>query len=284
MMRSSKVTRANSDPEIILSWLTNKQSTHTIQQYTCTIQQFMEFTGKDLSSVMLEDIQDYLRSLTLRKQKVSTIKVKLMIIKSLFSYCVKTGYLKVNPASMIENPKVNETISEKLLTVKDVKQLIDHALTTRDKLLVKVMFGLGLRVSETVNLKWSNFRVSDEVVNVSLIGKGSKQRTILVIRNLWEELQQLKQDGIDYLFTAYQRNSPLRRNSAHTLLKKIAKRAGLSDQLSCHWLRHSHATEAIKGGCDLSLLQQSLGHSSITTTQKYLCLRVGEGSGNYIDF
>lgn len=283
-MRSSKVTRANSDPEIILSWLTNKQSTHTIQQYTCTIQQFMEFTGKDLSSVMLEDIQDYLRSLTLRKQKVSTIKVKLMIIKSLFSYCVKTGYLKVNPASMIENPKVNETISEKLLTVKDVKQLIDHALTTRDKLLVKVMFGLGLRVSETVNLKWSNFRVSDEVVNVSLIGKGSKQRTILVIRNLWEELQQLKQDGIDYLFTAYQRNSPLRRNSAHTLLKKIAKRAGLSDQLSCHWLRHSHATEAIKGGCDLSLLQQSLGHSSITTTQKYLCLRVGEGSGNYIDF
>lgn len=284
MMRSSKVTRANSDPEIILSWLTNKQSTHTIQQYTCTIQQFMEFMGKDLSSVMLEDIQDYLRSLTLRKQKASTIKVKLMIIKSLFSYCVKTGYLKVNPASMIENPKVNETISEKLLTVKDVKQLIDHALTTRDKLLVKVMFGLGLRVSETVNLKWSNFRVSDEVVNVSLIGKGSKQRTILVIRNLWEELQQLKQDGIDYLFTAYQRNSPLRRNSAHTLLKKIAKRAGLSEQLSCHWLRHSHATEAIKGGCDLSLLQQSLGHSSITTTQKYLCLRVGEGSGNYIDF
>lgn len=284
MMRSSKVTRAISDPEMILSWLTNKQSTHTIQQYTYTIQQFMEFMGKDLSSVMLEDIQDYLRSLTLRKQKASTIKVKLMIIKSLFSYCVKTGYLKVNPASMIENPKVNETISEKLLTVKDVKQLIDHALTTRDKLLVKVMFGLGLRVSETVNLKWSNFRVSDEVVNVSLIGKGSKQRTILVIRNLWEELQELKQDGIDYLFTAYQRNSPLRRNSAHTLLKKIAKRAGLSEQLSCHWLRHSHATEAIKGGCDLSLLQQSLGHSSITTTQKYLCLRVGEGSGNYIDF
>ena len=283
-MRSSKVTRANNDSEMLLSWLTNKRSAHTQRQYTCTIQQFLAFTGKDLSEIMLEDIQDYLRSLTLRKQKASTIKVKLMIIKSLFSYCVKTGYLKVNPASMIESPKVNETISEKLLTIEDVNKLIDHAQTTRDKLLVKVMFGLGLRVSETVNLKWSNFRVDDDLVNLSIVGKGSKQRTILVIPSLWEELQELRQEGIDYLFTAYKRNSPLRRNSAHTLLKKIAKRASLSEQLSCHWLRHSHATEAIKGGCDLSLLQQSLGHSSITTTQKYLCLRVGEGSGNYIDF
>lgn len=106
MMSSSKVTRAISDPEMILSWLTNKQSTHTRQQYTYTIQQFMEFMGKDLSEIMLEDIQDYLRSLTLRQQKASTIKVKLMIIKSLFSYCVKTGYLKVNAASMIESDRL----------------------------------------------------------------------------------------------------------------------------------------------------------------------------------
>ena len=283
-MPSEKVTRANTDAQMLLSWLTNKQSIHTQRQYTCTIQQFLAFTGKDLSQIMVEDIQDYLRSLKLRNQKASTIKVKLMIIKSLFSYCVKTGYLRVNPASMVDSPKVNDTISQKLLTVDDVKRLISQAKTTRDKLLIKIMFGLGLRVSEAVNLKWSNFRFDGDLVNLSIVGKGSKQRTILVIATLWEELQQLRQEGIDYLFTAYHRNSPLRRNTAHTLLKKIAQRAGYSEQLSCHWLRHSHATEAIKGGCDLSLLQQSLGHSSITTTQKYLCLRVGEGSGNYIDF
>ena len=91
--------------------------------------------------------------------------------------------------------RTTETISEKLLTVEDVKQLIDHAKTTRDKLLVKVMFGLGLRVSETVNLKWSNFRVDDELVNLSIVGKGSKQRTILVIPSLWDELQELRQEG-----------------------------------------------------------------------------------------
>ncbi len=283
-MDSYKVTRATTDNEMLLSWLTNKRSINTQKQYNCTIQQFLAFTGKELAQIMVEDIQDYMRSLQLRQQKPSTIKLKLMIIKSLFSYCVKTGYLKVNPASMIEAPKVNDTISQKLLTVKDIQKLITHAKTTRDKLLIKIMFGLGLRVSEAVNLKWSNFIVDDELVNLSIVGKGSKQRTISVIPELWIELQQLKKDDIDYVFTAYKRNSPLRRNSAHTLLKKIANRAGLSEQLSCHWLRHSHATEAIKGGCDLSLLQQSLGHSSITTTQKYLCLRVGEGSGNYIDF
>jgi integrase/recombinase XerD len=282
-MVNPKVTRANTDSEMILSWLTNKQSIYTQKQYNYTIKQFLEFTGKDLSSVKVEDIQDYLRSLQLRKYQASTIKVKLKIIKSLFSYCLKTGYLKGNPAMMVDNPKVEDKISQKLLTVKEVKRLMDNANSIRDKLLVKLMFGLGLRVSEAVNLKWSNFKVSDGVVNLSVIGKGSKQRTVLVIPSLWQELQQLKRDGIDYLFTAYNRNTPLKRNSAHTLLKKIADRAGLTDKLSCHWLRHSHATEAIKGGCDLSLLQQSLGHSSITTTQKYLCLRVGEGSGSYID-
>lgn len=69
-----------------------------------------------------------------------------------------------------------------------------------------------------------------------------------------------------YIFEQF---TPLRRTSAHVLLKKIAERAGLTDKISCHWLRHSHATEAIKGGCDISLLQQSLGHSSIPTTFIY---------------
>lgn len=282
-MIGSLITRATNDREIILSWLTSKQSKHTQKQYTCIIKHFFEFVDKELSLVVVEDIQDYLKSLKLRNYKLSTIKVQLMVIKSFFSYCVKTGYLPVNPASVIDNPKVIDTISEKLITVDDVKKLIDNAKNMRDKLLVKMMFGLGLRVSETCNLKWSDFSVNEGVVNLSVIGKGSKQRTVLVIPSLWNELQELKRDGIDYLFTAYQRNSPLRRTSAHVLLKKIATRADLTDKISCHWLRHSHATEAIKGGCDISLLQQSLGHSSITTTQKYLCLRVGEGSGSYID-
>lgn len=282
-MGNSKVTRANNDAEMILSWLTNKQSIHTQKQYSRIITHFLDFVGKDLADVKVEDIQDYLRSLHLRNQQPSTIKVKLMIIKSLFSYCLKTGYIQSNPAILIDNPKVEDKISQKLLTVEDVKKLIEYADKIRDKLLIKVMFGLGLRVSEAVNLKWSNFRDSNGIVNLSVMGKGRKQRTVLVIPSLWQELQQLRCEGGEYLFIGRCSQTPLRRNTAHWTLKQIAKKAGLTEELSCHWLRHSHATEAIKGGCDLSLLQQSLGHSSITTTQKYLCLRVGEGSGSYID-
>ncbi|MBD2395466.1 tyrosine-type recombinase/integrase [Cyanobacterium aponinum FACHB-4101] len=282
-MLSSKLTRAENDSEIVLSWLRNKQSVHTQKQYSYTIEHFLQFTGKNLSQIMIEDIQDYLRSLKLRNQKVSTIKVKLMTIKSLFSYCVKTGYLPLNPAAMVDNPRVNDNISQKLLTVEDVKMLMSHTMGIRDKLLIKIMFGLGLRVSEAINLRWVNFSVDGEKVNLTIVGKGNRQRTVLVIPSLWQELQQLRKKGTDYLFTASKDNVPMRRNTAHNMLKKVGRKAGLNQDLSCHWLRHSHATEAIKGGCDLSLLQQSLGHSSIITTQKYLCLRKNEGSGNYIN-
>ncbi|MTF40383.1 tyrosine-type recombinase/integrase [Cyanobacterium aponinum] len=283
-MLSSKLTRAENDSEIVLSWLRNKQSVHTQKQYSYTIEHFLQFTGKNLSQIMIEDIQDYLSSLKLRNQKVSTIKVKLMTIKSLFSYCVKTGYLPLNPAAMVDNLRVNDNISQKLLTVDDVKRLMSHTTGIRDKLLIKVMFGLGLRVSEAINLQWANFSVDGEKVNLTIVGKGNRQRTVLVIPSLWQELQELRKEGRDYLFTASKKNVPMRRNTAHNMLKRVGKKAELNQDLSCHWLRHSHATEAIKGGCDLSLLQQSLGHSSITTTQKYLCLRKNEGSGNYINF
>lgn len=280
MMHSSKATRALKDSEIILSWLTNKQSVHTQKQYSYIIQHFLEFTGKDLAEISVEDIQDYIKSLKLREQKISTIKVKLMVIKSLFSYCLKTGYLSLNPSVLVDNPKVNDNISQKLLSVEDVKGLMSHTEKVRDRLLIKIMFGLGLRVSEAINLTWANFSIDDGKVNLTIVGKGNKPRTVLVIPNLWQELQELRKDGYDYLFRGSHLNIPMRRNTAHYMLKRVGQKAGLGDNLSCHWLRHSHATEAIKGGCDLSLLQ---GHSSITTTQEYLCLRKNEGSGTYVD-
>ncbi|WP_446684858.1 tyrosine-type recombinase/integrase (plasmid) [Cyanobacterium sp. IPPAS B-1200] len=283
MVRLSGVTRAQKDEEIILSWLTNKQSIHTQKQYGYTIQHFLAFTDKDLAEISVEDIQDYMKSLKLREQKISTIKVKLMIIKSLFSYCLKTGYLSLNPSVLVNNPKVNDNISQKLLSIDDVKRLMSHTDNLRDKLLIRVMFGLGLRVSEAINLTWANFSIDDEKVNLTIVGKGNKPRTVLVNPSLWQELQGLRKEGIDYIFMVAKRNTPMKRNTAHNMLKRVGKKAGLGDSLSCHWLRHSHATEAIKGGCDLSLLQQSLGHSSITTTQKYLCLRKNEGSGTYVD-
>lgn len=283
MMHSSKLTRAQKDSDIILSWLTNKQSIHTQRQYSYVIQHFLDFTGKDLIQISVEDIQDYLKSLKLRQQKTSTVKAKLMIIKSLFSYCLKTGYLTLNPSVLVDNPKVNDTISQKLLTALDVKRLMNHTNSLRDRLLIRVMFGLGLRVSEALNLMWVDFSVDDGQVNLTVVGKGNKQRTVLVNPDIWEELQGLRKEDIDYLFTVGKRNTPMKRNTAHNMLKRVGKKAGLGDSLSCHWLRHSHATEAIKGGCDLSLLQQSLGHSSITTTQRYLCLRKNEGSGTYVD-
>jgi integrase/recombinase XerD len=116
-----------------------------------------------------------------------------------------------------------------------------------------------------------------------VIGKGEKLRTILVNQSLYNQLLKLQRDGIDFVFTAYQRNKPLTRQSVNIFLNKLTAKCGLTDRITPHKFRHSHATESIKNGCDLSLLQQSLGHSSIRTTEVYLNLRKNEGSTNFIE-
>lgn len=280
-----KITRAENDNELIISWLNSKPSRLTQIQYLRNINQFRKFCPLLISEMKVEDIQDFLRMLQMKDYKPATIAQKFNSVKSLFSYALAVGYIQVNPCSILKTPTVHDTINQKLLTINDVKVLVENAKSDRDALLIKILFGLGLRVSEAVRLTWSDFWINEAGnIKVRIIGKGNKRRDLLVPYPLYQDLLTLKEDGNPYVFHVYQRQQPLRTNSVFYLLKKIAKKTGLTDKLSAHWLRHSHATESLKNGCDLSLLMQSLGHSSIKTTQKYLCLRENEGSASFIDF
>lgn len=277
------LTKATTDIEVISTWLQDKQSKLTQKQYSTNIRQFMNFVGVSLADVKLEDLQGYIKMMEMKGYRPSTIKTKLTSVKSLFSFCYQVGYLSSNVGTLVKFKGGKTKLSDKLIEQENIKLMVKNAKTLRDKLIIKTLFSLGLRVSELVNIQWQDFFFEDGVINLSIMGKGSKERTLLVSQNLYSDLLKLKEDGVSYVFHAYSRNTPLTRQSVNIFLSKLEKKLGLEKRITPHKFRHSHATTAIKSGCDLSLLQQSLGHSSIRTTEVYLNYRKNEGSSLFID-
>ncbi|AUC62540.1 integrase/recombinase XerD (plasmid) [Cyanobacterium sp. HL-69] len=270
----NNITEIVSLEELMYLWLSDKSKT-TVNTYRHTIKQFMEFVGKDLEEIRLEDLVMWRQRLQLTYGEV-TVNNKLRHIKSLLSYGYKIGYLEHNFGSLIKLGKEKNRISEKILEIEDVQLLINGAKMLRDKLLLKLIYVCGLRVSEAIALQWRDLRRN----KLTVFGKGGKTRILLVPDWLVEQLQQLR-GGSSFIFVSKNGNK-LHRSMVHTMIKRTAQRMGINPELSSHWLRHSHATHALEAGCNLRLLQQSLGHSNISTTERYLRLNPREGSSDFM--
>ncbi len=115
----------------------------------------------------------------------------------------------------------------------------------------------------------------------TVFGKGAKTRVVLVPQPLWGQLMSLPRSS-NAVFVS-RTGRPLERTMVFKIVKQCAQRAGVSEKASCHWLRHSHASHAIESGCNLRLLQQSLGHSKLETTERYLHISPDQGSSQFID-
>ena len=278
-----KTTRATTDEELLFSWLDDKNSPHTRRLYATTTRQFFSFTSLPLEQVRLEDIQRWVRSLEVRGCSSHTIRVKVLCLKSLFSYACDVGYLDLNVTARVKPPKPKDTLSQKILSPNEIEKLIGATTNQRDELMLALAYACGLRVSELCSLTWKDLQPRDEGGQALIYGKGSKSRVVLIPPGLWCQLLTLpKCDQTEMVFYSY-RHKPLERTRIHKIVKEAARRAGINAEASCHWLRHAHATHALASGCDLSLLQQSLGHSSINTTQRYLAARPGKGSSQFLD-
>ena len=277
-----KLTDVTSDRELVRLWISQKSKT-TQQTYLMVVQQFLNFTDKELREVRLEDLTLWLESFRLRQASVHTINNKLAAIKSLFSFGVKTGYLEANPAALIKTLKPKDALNERLLVEAEVKQLIEAALPGRDRCLVKLLYCLGLRVSELVGLNWSDFKETEEGIIVTVFGKGSKTRSLLLSQPLWAEVQQLKRSEKTEAIFLSRFGNRLDRHAVHRLVKKAAQKAGLNPQTSAHWLRHAHACHSLKNGAGIDLLMKSLGHSSLAVTSRYLHCQPTECTSKFID-
>jgi integrase/recombinase XerD len=277
-----KLTNASTDPELIRLWISQKSKT-TQKTYVMVARQFLNFAGKELSDIKLEDIILWLESYQLRGASQNTINNKLAAIKSLFSFGVKTGYLAANPAGLIKTTTAKDALNERLLLETEVKKLIESASIGRDRCILKLLYVLGLRVSELVGLNWNDFREIDNGVTVVILGKGSKTRTLLIDKPLWREIQQLaKSDKTEAVFLS-RFNNRLDRHAVHRLVKAAVAQAGINPHTSAHWLRHAHATHSLKHGAGIELLMKSLGHSSLAVTSRYLHVQPSECTSKFIN-
>lgn len=201
-------------------------------------------------------------------------------IRSFYKYLLLSGEIEQDPTELLESPHLGERLPEVLSTdeIDQIQKSIDLSKPEgqRNKTIIEVLFSCGLRVSELVNLKLSNLYLEEGFVRV--MGKGSKERLVPIsskaIRELkyWfidRNLMKIQQGEEDYVFLN-RRGKHLTRTMILIMLKRQAVAAGITKTISPHTLRHSFATELLKGGADLRAIQAMLGHESIGTTELYM--------------
>ena len=254
-------------------------SDKTKESYRNDLDIYMEFLKKkgicDVSNIKSEDIKDFLKYRN--DEAVGTIAHNLTVIKNFHGYLFREKIVSTNVSEFIERPKLRKTVP-KTLSVDDVDKLLDIVLDTafdyRNKAMLELMYGCGLRVSELVELEMNDIDMTNCVIRI--LGKGNKERDIplgeysIYYLKLYLEKRGLllKNKSCDKLFLN-NHGLGMTRQGFFKNLKQILKDKELNSNVSPHTLRHSFATHLINRGADLRSIQEMLGHSDISTTKIY---------------
>lgn len=257
-------------------------SANTLKSYNYEINLYQTYLEDklsiiDIEKVSKEDIESYLKYCYLKNEDSKTISHKITTIYNFHNYLLREKVIKDNQAEFIDRPKLAKHLPY-TLTVKEIDKLLDIALVTvfdyRDKAMLELMYGTGLRVSELVSLTVYDVDFYNAFLRIK--GKGSKERIVPINNASLKYLKLyldrrcllLKKKTSDELFLNA-RGEGISRQGFFKNLKKILAKKGMPTNISPHSLRHSFATHLIENGADLRSIQTMLGHSDITTTKIY---------------
>ena len=251
-------------------------SQNTVASYCSDVKSFMDSYQGRIENADAEDIEKYISS---RKNLTARSQARLISsLRSFYDWLVQEGVITDNPCDNVDAPKIGRHIPD-VLSEEEVSRLMDIVDTStwfglRDRAILEVMYGCGLRVSEAVNLKISGLFLDEGFIRI--IGKGNKERLIpigdMAIEALltYMEARILPADRAseDIVFlNRYGR--PLSRVSMFKTIRSLAQLAGIQREISPHIFRHSFATHLIEHGADLRVIQEMLGHEDISTTEIY---------------
>jgi integrase/recombinase XerD len=229
--------------------------------------------------VVAKTLREYVYHLKDLGLAPTSIRRNVSALRTYFRFLMAEGIVTRDPSERIDTPRAWRTLPE-VLTVAEVELLLaaptfDEPLAFRDRAILELAYGAGLRVSEWITLGVRDVLVADRLVRV--FGKGSKERVVPIgrtaigavavyLRELRPRLEHGEGKGMLFLNA---RGTPLSRMGAWKILRKYVEKAGIQKRVSPHTLRHSFATHLLEGGADLRAVQEMLGHADISTTQIY---------------
>jgi integrase/recombinase XerC len=251
-------------------------SVHTLRAYQKDLTEFLDFAPNSLKKIDYLDIRSYLASLHARKLKKTTISRKLAAIRSFFKFLHREGYVKKNPAKLVSSPKVPRTLP-KFLTIDEIFSLLDTPegetfRVCRDRAMLELLYSSGIRVSELTSLDISDLDLRESLIRVK--GKGMKERIVPAGSKALESIQEYLPERLSLrkkssaLFLN-NRGGRLTQRSVRRIVLHYSRMIRLKGELSPHTLRHTFATHLLHEGADLRVIQELLGHASLSTTQKY---------------
>jgi integrase/recombinase XerD len=254
-------------------------SKNTVLAYRTDILKFVTFAEKkqiSLENFQHQDITDFLWEVKLGGLKPKSLYRLIESLRQFYKFLNSEDIIKTNHTLYLASPRIPESLPS-MLTFDEVMLLLnaitdDDEVNVRNRAMLELLYATGLRVSELINLKFSNINLEDNFLRV--IGKGSKERLVPFgekarnFVNIYLSKRKPYTDPTDNIFIS-RLGKKLSRVEFWRQLKNIAKKAGINKNITPHTLRHSFATHLLAGGADIRFVQEMLGHASIATTQIY---------------
>ena len=270
-----------SDPDVerFLLLLTARGSPRTVDAYRRDLAGLATFRGGNVADATVEELERWIAAMRADGLAPSTVARRASAVRTYFRHLVLIGTRSENPAASLQLPRRPRRLP-RALSPAETERLIDASVGTaprslRDRALVELLYGAGLRVSEAVGLEKNGVDVEERIVRV--LGKGGKERLVPLGRPAAEAVRRYLALGRPHLDRRYRpelflnaRGGPLTRAGAFLILRRLAEKAGLEpERVHPHLLRHSFATHLLEGGADLRSVQEMLGHADLGTTERY---------------
>ncbi|GGH00332.1 site-specific tyrosine recombinase [Mucilaginibacter phyllosphaerae] len=275
---------------------------NSINAYSNDLDKLYQFSDLQIikklpTEISLQDLRGFINWVNELGMIPSTQSRIISGIKAFYKYLLMEDLIAADPSELLETPRIPRKLPD-TLSVPDIDKMIaaidlSKPEGTRNKAILEVLYGCGLRVSELTELRLSNLFLQTDVEFIKVIGKGSKERLIPIggeaIRALRIWIEQVRvhveiKKGEEDMVFLNRRGKRLSRVYIFLLIKELAEITGLKKTISPHTFRHSFATHLIEGGADLRAVQEMLGHESITTTEIYTHLDRGFLKSTIIDF